>query len=53
MTFFLLFIRYLPVLAIAELKAIMPEADPHGHGHSYNEMEGETDASAKEMEEGE
>ncbi|MBT5136932.1 MAG: polysulfide reductase NrfD [Phycisphaerae bacterium] len=52
MTFFLLFIRYLPVLAIAELKAIMPEADPHGHGHSYNEMEGETDASAKEMEEG-
>ena len=33
MTFFLLFIRFLPVLAIAELKAVMPEADPHGHGH--------------------
>jgi len=47
MTFFLLFIRYLPVLAIAEIKAIMPQADPHGHGHSYSEMEGETVASAK------
>ena len=52
MTFFLLFIRFLPVLAIAEIKAIMPAADPHGHGHSYYEMEGETDAAAKEMEDG-
>ena len=42
MTFFLLFIRFLPVLAIAEIKAIMPEADPHGHGHSYYEFEAET-----------
>jgi len=41
MTFFLLFIRFLPVLAIAEIKAIMPEADPHGHGHSYYEFEAE------------
>lgn len=46
MTFFLLFIRFLPVLAIAELKAIMPAADPHGHGHSYNEMTPETDEQA-------
>jgi len=53
MTFFLLFIRYLPILAIAEVKAIMPIADPHGHGHSYYEMEGETDASAKAAEEDE
>ena len=53
MTFFLLFIRYLPMLAIAEVKAIMPIADPHGHGHSYYEMEGETDASAKAAEEDE
>jgi molybdopterin-containing oxidoreductase family membrane subunit len=51
MTFFLLFIRYLPVLAIAELKAIMPAADPHGHGHSYNEMTSETDEQAKIAEE--
>jgi molybdopterin-containing oxidoreductase family membrane subunit len=53
MTFFLLFIRYLPMLAIAEVKAIMPIADPHGHGHSYYEMEGETAASAKAAEEDE
>jgi molybdopterin-containing oxidoreductase family membrane subunit len=31
MTLFLLFIRFLPVLAIAEIKAVMPEADPHAH----------------------
>nr|MBC8523138.1 polysulfide reductase NrfD [PVC group bacterium] len=53
MTFFLLFIRYLPVLAIAEIKAIMPQADPHGHGHSYYEFEGETDESAREAQEDE
>jgi molybdopterin-containing oxidoreductase family membrane subunit len=53
MTFFLLFIRYLPVLAIAEIKGIMPQADPHGHGHSYYEMEGETVASAKAAEDDE
>ena len=53
MTFFLLFIRFLPVLAIAELKAIMPIADPHGQGHSYEEMSTETDAQAKMAEEGE
>ena len=39
MTFFLLFIRYLPVLAIAEIKAIMPEADPH-HGEDHAEVGG-------------
>ena len=53
MTFFLLFIRFLPVLAIAEIKAVMPQADPHGHGHSYNEMERETDKSVEEAEDGE
>ena len=53
MTFFLLFIRFLPVLAIAELKAIMPAADPHAHGHSYNEMTSETDEQAHVAEEDE
>ena len=53
MTFFLLFIRYLPILAIAELKAIMPIADPHGHAHSYNEMSTETDTQAEFAEEDE
>jgi len=32
MTLFLLFCRYLPIIAIAEIKHTMPEADPHGHG---------------------
>lgn len=32
---FLLFLRFLPAIAIAEVKGIMPEADPHfGHEHS-------------------
>jgi len=31
LTLFLLFIRYLPVIAMAELKAVMPQANPHGH----------------------
>jgi molybdopterin-containing oxidoreductase family membrane subunit len=30
-TCFLLFCRYLPMIAIAEIKAIMPQADPHAH----------------------
>src|SRR5262249_43831937 len=31
-TFFLLFCRFLPILAISEVKGVMPEANPH-HGH--------------------
>jgi molybdopterin-containing oxidoreductase family membrane subunit len=31
-TLFLLFMRFLPVFAMAELKAVMPIADPHGDG---------------------
>jgi Ni/Fe-hydrogenase subunit HybB-like protein len=33
-TLFLLFIRYLPMVAIAEVKSVMPQADPHGHSHA-------------------
>lgn len=32
-TLFLLFLRFLPVIAISEVKGVMPEADPHHHGH--------------------
>jgi Ni/Fe-hydrogenase subunit HybB-like protein len=36
---FLLFCRFLPMIAIAEVKAVMPQADPHwegwGHGHAH------------------
>jgi molybdopterin-containing oxidoreductase family membrane subunit len=36
-TLFLLFCRYLPMVAIAEIKATMPQADPHwkGYGHHH------------------
>jgi Ni/Fe-hydrogenase subunit HybB-like protein len=30
-TFFLLFCRFFPVIAIAEVKSVMPQADPHWH----------------------
>jgi len=33
MTLFLLFCRYLPIIAIAEVKHTMPEADPHWNGY--------------------
>lgn len=33
LTLFLLFCRYLPMIAMAEIKAIMPQADPH-HGEA-------------------
>jgi molybdopterin-containing oxidoreductase family membrane subunit len=33
LTMFLLFCRYLPVVAISEVKGILPAADPHAHGH--------------------
>ena len=29
MTLFLLFIRYLPAIAISEVKGVTPQADPH------------------------
>jgi molybdopterin-containing oxidoreductase family membrane subunit len=33
-TMLLLFVRYLPMVAVSEVKAILPAADPHGaHGH--------------------
>jgi len=33
---FLLFVRFLPVMAMAELKAVTPQADPHHTGHSHS-----------------
>jgi molybdopterin-containing oxidoreductase family membrane subunit len=32
-TMFLLFVRFAPMIAISEVKGVMPQADPHGHGH--------------------
>ena len=31
LTLFLLFMRFLPMFALSELKAVTPQADPHGH----------------------
>ncbi len=39
-TLFLLFCRYLPVVAIAEVKAVMPQAHPHHDGHHGATEEG-------------
>ena len=34
-TLFLLFCRYLPMVAMAEVKTVMPHADPHAHPHAH------------------
>jgi molybdopterin-containing oxidoreductase family membrane subunit len=31
LTLFLLFMRFLPMIAISEVKGVLPEADPHHH----------------------
>jgi molybdopterin-containing oxidoreductase family membrane subunit len=31
LTLFLLFIRFLPMVAMSEVKGVLPEADPHYH----------------------
>jgi molybdopterin-containing oxidoreductase family membrane subunit len=33
LTMFLLFLRFLPSIAIAEVKTVLPQADPHQHDH--------------------
>jgi molybdopterin-containing oxidoreductase family membrane subunit len=34
-TLFCLFVRYLPTIAIGEVKSVMPQADPHYHGDGH------------------
>ncbi|MEM1269413.1 MAG: NrfD/PsrC family molybdoenzyme membrane anchor subunit [Bacteroidota bacterium] len=36
-TLFLLFLRFFPMVAIAEVKGVMPEADPHFYDHSHGD----------------
>jgi len=43
LTLFLLFIRYLPVIAVSEVKNVMPAADPHHHEHEGEHGSGERD----------
>lgn len=33
---FLLFIRFLPIIAMSEVKGVLPQADPHYYGHNGN-----------------
>jgi len=40
-TCFLLFIRWVPMVAIAEVKGVLPQADPHDESHAH-EGHGET-----------
>jgi molybdopterin-containing oxidoreductase family membrane subunit len=35
-TLFLLFVRYLPMVAISEVKGVLPSADPHAHDHGHD-----------------
>ncbi len=41
---FLLFIRFLPMIAISEVKGVLPEADPH-HGHNGHDGDHGHDAT--------
>ena len=36
LTLFLLFLRFVPMVAMAEVKGVMPQADPHFHEHEGN-----------------
>ena len=45
-TFFLLFLKFLPAVAIAEIKGVMPQADPHWDGYGHG-----PDAHVKKAEE--
>jgi molybdopterin-containing oxidoreductase family membrane subunit len=31
-TLFLVFLRFVPIIAMSEVKGILPQADPHNHG---------------------
>jgi hypothetical protein len=48
-TLFLLFVRFFPVIAMSEVKAVMPQANPHWegyakheHGHAHGDAHGAT-----------
>jgi Cu2+-exporting ATPase len=42
-TFFLLFLRFLPMVAIAEVKGVMPQADPHNYDENNEFDEAKTE----------
>ncbi len=44
-TLFLLFIRWVPMIAISEVKGVLPEADPHADHHEEHDAELAGDAA--------
>jgi molybdopterin-containing oxidoreductase family membrane subunit len=40
-TLFILFMKFLPAIAIAEIKGVMPEADPHWEGYHKHHADSE------------
>jgi molybdopterin-containing oxidoreductase family membrane subunit len=46
-TLFLLFLRFLPVFAMAELKAVLPQASPHPEEHASHEVPSHASLSMK------
>ena len=45
---YLLFVKYVPVIAMAEIKAILPEADPHYHPeHGHDAGHGDSHAATR------
>ena len=32
LTLFLVFLRFVPIIAMSEVKGVLPQADPHHHG---------------------
>ena len=51
-TCFLLFIRWVPMIAIAEVKGVLPQADPHDETHAH-EGHGEAIEASPEPQPGE
>ncbi len=50
LSLFLLFIRFLPMIAISEVKGVTPMADPHsGHGHSFGYSAGPEHAAGADQ----
>jgi molybdopterin-containing oxidoreductase family membrane subunit len=41
-TLFSLFVRFLPMVAMAEVKTVVPEADPHFEDHHHDEPQAAT-----------
>jgi len=39
-TLFLIFLRFVPIIAIAEVKGVLPQADPHYYEHGYKKPAG-------------